>query len=127
MLIPQLSPSGKILLPLLLIFLKLGKIQTRTWFSSPVISRIMGQILKSFSNFWQWLDVFSQEKFSKDFNVGMKQAEQEFANWIVDGFITFITKLSYFFASFSVNNLKPAIPLPLVKRLRLSTPSLIKR
>ncbi|WP_375682354.1 hypothetical protein [Bartonella sp. AP40SXNS] len=52
-------------------------------------------VKQSFSNFWQWLkSFFTQEKLSDDAKAGMEQAGEDLANWIVDGFMAPITKLS---------------------------------
>ncbi|MGF7157793.1 hypothetical protein [Bartonella heixiaziensis] len=44
---------------------------------------------------------FAQEKLSEDAKAGMEQAGKDLANWIVDGFMAPITRLSDFFKSLS--------------------------
>ncbi|EJF77496.1 hypothetical protein MCO_01227 [Bartonella sp. DB5-6] len=46
-----------------------------------------------------WEVFFAQEKLSDDAKAGMEQAGEDLANWIVDGFMAPITKLSDFFKS----------------------------
>ncbi|WP_375633121.1 MULTISPECIES: hypothetical protein [unclassified Bartonella] len=54
-------------------------------------------VKQSLSNFWQWLkSFFTQEKLSEGAKAGMEQAGEDLANWIVDGFMAPITKLSDF-------------------------------
>ncbi|EJF79382.1 phage tail tape measure protein, TP901 family, core region [Bartonella sp. DB5-6] len=54
----------------------------------------------SITKFWGWLgSFFAQEKLSDDAKAGMEQAGEDLANWIVDGFMAPITKLSDFFKS----------------------------
>ncbi|WP_208434694.1 phage tail tape measure protein [Bartonella taylorii] len=55
---------------------------------------------QSLSNFWGWLgSFFARETLSDDAKAGMEQAGEDLANWIVDGFMAPITKLSDFFKS----------------------------
>ncbi|WP_074381422.1 phage tail tape measure protein [Bartonella doshiae] len=57
---------------------------------------------QSLSNFWSWLgSFFARETLSEDAKAGMEQAGEDLANWIVDGFMAPITKLSDFFKSLS--------------------------
>ncbi|WP_396583997.1 hypothetical protein [Bartonella grahamii] len=52
---------------------------------------------QSLSNFWSWLgSFFAREKLSEGARAGMEQAGEDLANWIVDGFMAPITKLSDF-------------------------------
>ncbi|WP_375684397.1 hypothetical protein [Bartonella sp. AP1QHHD] len=54
-------------------------------------------VKQSLSNFWSWLgSFFAREKLSDDAKAGMEQAGEDLANWIVDGFMAPITKLSDF-------------------------------